>query len=88
MKRLFRSVGEGTGKSIDLDEHDLYYRQLILWDRNQKRIAGGYRMGLGDEIFERYGAAGFYINTVFKIKPGFYPIMKSSVELGRSYITP
>ncbi len=84
----FRVVGEGTGKARDLDEYDLYYRQLILWDREAKQIAGGYRMGVGDEIFERYGAAGFYISSLFKIKEGFHPYMKKSVELGRSFIVP
>ncbi len=84
----FRVVGEGTGKARDLDEYDLYYRQLILWDRESKQIAGGYRMGIGDEIFERYGAAGFYISSLFKIKDGFHPYMKKSVELGRSFIVP
>ncbi|MBI5916559.1 MAG: GNAT family N-acetyltransferase [Bacteroidetes bacterium] len=84
----FRTIGEGTGKPCDLDEYDLYYRQLILWDREAKQIVGGYRMGIGDEIFERYGAAGFYISSLFKIKEGFYPTMQKSVELGRSYIVP
>lgn len=84
----FREVGEGSGKAKDLDEYDLYYRQFILWDREAKRIAGGYRMGLGDEIFERYGAAGFYISSLFRIKEGFYPTMQKSVELGRSYVVP
>jgi putative hemolysin len=84
----FREVGEGTGKSLDLDEYDLYYRQLILWDRDAQQVAGGYRMGLGDEIFRRYGASGFYISAMFKIKEGFHPTMQQSVELGRSYIVP
>ncbi|MBC7775876.1 MAG: GNAT family N-acetyltransferase, partial [Phycisphaerae bacterium] len=42
----FRAAGEGTGKARDMDEHDLYYLQLIIWDREQKQIAGGYRLGL------------------------------------------
>lgn len=84
----FRAVGEGTGKARDLDEYDLYYHQLIIWDREAKRVAGGYRMGKGDEIFERFGAGGFYVSSLFRIKPGFYPIMQQSVELGRSYIIP
>ena len=45
-------------------------------------------MGLGQEIFNRYGAKGFYISSLFKIKKGFHPTMKVSVELGRSYIVP
>jgi len=82
----FRQVGEGTGKNLDLDEFDLYYRQLIIWDRVAKKIVGGYRLGLGDEIFSSYGVQGFYIHSLFKIKKGFYPIMQQSVELGRSYV--
>ena len=84
----FRTVGEGTGKSKDLHEYDVFYRQLILWDREAQRIAGGYRMGVGEEIYERYGAKGFYISSLFKIEERFYPVMQKSVELGRSYIVP
>ncbi len=82
----FREVNEGTGYSRDLDEYDLYYQQLIIWDRKAKKIVGGYRLGLGDEIFNRFGVEGFYINSLFKIEKGFYPIMKDAVELGRSYV--
>ncbi|MEZ4948552.1 MAG: GNAT family N-acyltransferase [Saprospiraceae bacterium] len=84
----FREVGEGTGKSKDLDEFDLYYLQLIIWDREAKRIAGGYRLGKGDEIFANLGIEGFYINSLFKIEEGFYPVIRQSIELGRSYIVP
>ncbi len=83
----FRAAGEGTGKARDMDEHDLYYLQLIIWDREKKQIAGGYRLGLGDRIFERFGVNGFYTNTLFKMKPGFFPILQQSVELGRTYVT-
>lgn len=84
----FREVDEGTGRPYDTDEYDLYYRQLILWDREAGKIVGGYRMGLGEEIFSRYGANGFYISSLFKIKQGFHPTMQQSVELGRSYVVP
>ncbi len=84
----FRAIGEGTGKAVDLDEYDYYYRQLILWDREAGQIAGGYRIGLGKEIFDRYGADGFYISSLFKIDAGFHPTMQASIELGRSYIVP
>ncbi len=84
----FRKVGEGTGKERDIDEYDLYYYQLIIWDREAQRIVGGYRMGPGDEIFTKYGVQGFYIHSLFRIKPGFYPFLRQSVELGRSYVVP
>lgn len=82
----FRSVGEGTGRSCDIDDFDEYYRQLIIWDKKEARIAGGYRLGCGDEIFARYGVRGFYISSLFKIREGFFPILGRALELGRSYI--
>ncbi|MBV6438787.1 MAG: hypothetical protein EPGJADBJ_00415 [Saprospiraceae bacterium] len=84
----FRAAGEGTGKPRDLDEYDLYYLQLVIWDRDEKKIAGGYRLGQGDMIFRRFGVNGFYTHSLFKMKPGFYPILQEAVELGRSYVTP
>lgn len=84
----FRQAGEGTGQPRDLDEYDLYYLQLIIWDREARRIAGGYRLGLGDRIFKRFGVNGFYTSSLFKLKPGFFPVLSQAVELGRSYIVP
>lgn len=82
----FREVGEGTGRKIDLDEFDLHYKQLILWDVQNKRIAGGYRMGLGDQIMHSRGVKGFYTQTLFKIDKPLYPLLTQSVELGRSFV--
>ncbi|MBL7798040.1 MAG: GNAT family N-acetyltransferase [Saprospiraceae bacterium] len=84
----FRAVGEGTGKPRDMDEFDLYYLQLVIWDRVARRIVGGYRLGLGDRIFRRFGINGFYTSNLFKMKTGFYPILQEAVELGRSYVAP
>lgn len=84
----FRATGEGTGQSRDLDAYDMYYLQLIIWDREARRIAGGYRLGQGDHIFKRFGVNGFYTTSLFKMKEGFYPVLRQAVELGRSYIIP
>lgn len=82
----FRAVGEGTNRSIDLDEYDLYYNHLILWDKEAKKIAGAYRVGDGHEIMRRYGAKGFYLTSLFKISPRLNPMLSESLELGRSFI--
>lgn len=82
----FREVGEGTNKSTDIDEYDLYYNQLFIWDTDAGRIVGAYRIGKGREIADIYGLKGFYISSLFRIKKGFMPIMKESLELGRSFI--
>ena len=83
----FREVGEGTNKSTDIDEFDFYYNQLFIWDGNTKKIVGSYRIGKGKEILALYGIKGFYINSLFKLKKQFAPVMSESLELGRSFIT-
>ncbi len=82
----FRDVGEGTNRKIDIDEFDLYYNQLFIWDEEAKAIVGAYRAGKGKEIINRYGKKGFYIESLFKIGNGFTPILEQSIELGRSFI--
>ncbi|OFX83944.1 MAG: hemolysin [Bacteroidetes bacterium GWF2_33_16] len=82
----FREVGEGTNRSIDIDEYDFYYNQLIVWDDEEKRIVGAYRLGKGKDIIAQYGISGFYINSLFKIKKNFGPYLNESIELGRSFI--
>jgi putative hemolysin len=82
----FREVGEGTNKSIDIDEFDLYFNQLIVWDNSAEKIAGAYRVGKGNEIMSQFGIKGFYIQTLFNIEKPFYPIMHEALELGRSFI--
>lgn len=83
----FRMVGEGTGKSIDVDEYDLYYHHLVIWDTDDNKIVGAYRIGKGKEIINLYGVKGFYINSLFRMKKGFTPVLSDSLELGRSFIT-
>lgn len=82
----FRAVGEGTNRSIDLDEFDLYYYHLFIWDNDANRIVGAYRVGKGKDIIDRYGVKGFYINTLFKIRKPMMPVLYESIELGRSFI--
>lgn len=82
----FREVGEGSNKSIDLDEYDIYYNHLFIWDTETKMVVGAYRIGLGDEIFYSLGKKGFYTATLFKIKSQFTPVLKRSLELGRSWV--
>ncbi len=84
----FREVLEGSNKPRDLDEYDLYYDQLIIWDKTAQQIVGGYRIGRGDFIYQSYGVKGFYIGSLFKFAKPFHPILKESIELGRAYIVP
>ncbi|MFP5078800.1 lysophospholipid acyltransferase family protein [Pedobacter sp. JCM 36344] len=82
----FREVGEGTNKKIDLDNYDIYYSHLFIWDKDLQNIVGAYRIGKGDEILDTMGRRGFYLSELFKIKEPFYPILRKGIELGRSWI--
>lgn len=83
----FRDVGEGTNKPIDLDKYDKYYYHLILWDNVAKELVGAYRMGLGKDIFKKYGIDGFYVHSLFRIEPELFPMMENTIELGRAFIS-
>lgn len=82
----FRAVGEGTNLAMDVDEYDLYYHQLILWDKEAQEIAGGYRIGKGNDILSKFGIGGFYTHSLFKMGRNFKPILEQTIELGRSYV--
>ena len=82
----FRHIGEGTNKSIDLDKFDKYYHHLLLWDREANILVGAYRMGLGKEIYKKYGISGFYIHTLFRFEPELYTMMRKTIEMGRAFI--
>jgi hypothetical protein len=82
----FREVGEGTNMGIDVDEYDLYYHQLFIWDVEAHKIVGAYRVGKGNEILAEYGLKGFYLQSLFRMSKKFQPILHESLELGRSFI--
>lgn len=84
----FRKVGEGTGKNLDMDTYDLYYKHIVLWNPEELDIIGSYRLGECKEIVEKYGKKGLYNYEQFEIKEGFDAILNESIEAGRSFIQP
>lgn len=82
----FREVGEGTNESIDIDKYDKYYHHMFLWDEEAQKIAGAYRMGLGSEIYPKYGIGGFYLHELFRFEPELFDMMNKSIEMGRAFI--
>ncbi|MDT0643170.1 lysophospholipid acyltransferase family protein [Zunongwangia sp. F363] len=82
----FRAIGEGTNNPTDLDSFDDYYYHLFLWDNEARKIAGAYRMGMGAEIFKKYGIAGFYLQDLFRFEPELHKMMSESIEMGRAFV--
>ena len=85
-EEAFRFIGEGTGKSLDTDEFDRYYKHLILWDNKKQQVAGAYRLGFGNEIMRDKGFKGFYVSTLFGFEDSFGPTLEKTIELGRSFV--
>jgi len=82
----FRAEGEGTQQPTDLDGYDEYYRHLFLYDRAAGRLVGAYRVGLGRSILRQNGRRGFYLHSLFRLKKELNPLLRQSLELGRSFI--
>ena len=87
-EHTFRLSGEGTGKSIDTDLYDNYYLHLFVWDKQEQCIVGAYRLGLADEIVQKYGVQGLYTHTLFRYNRQLIRKLAPAIELGRSFIRP
>lgn len=85
-EEAFRSIGEGTGKRLDTDAFDTYYKHLILWDNKRQQVAGAYRLGFGDEIVRDKGLKGFYVSTLFDFDDTVTDTLCKTIELGRSFV--
>ncbi|BFI97212.1 MAG: GNAT family N-acetyltransferase [Rhodanobacter sp.] len=84
----FREVGEGTGRSRDLDTYDASYDHILVWDAQVGRIAGAYRVMRGAEALARTGLAGLYTASLFRYADEAVPRLAAGLELGRSFVVP
>ncbi|MBE9483797.1 MAG: GNAT family N-acetyltransferase [Bacteroidetes bacterium] len=87
----FRDAGGGTGKAIDIDQYDtdeVPFKQLIVWDPNEREIIGGYRFIHGKDISIRDdGSLRTPTGKLFNISEKFIKeYMPVTVELGRSFV--
>jgi putative hemolysin len=84
----FRRVGEGTGKSRDLDRFDRYYWHVLLWNGNKRELVGAYRAGNTAEIVLERGVDGLYTSTLFRYDARIFERLGPALELGRSFVRP
>ena len=84
----FRAAGEGTGRPSDLDHFDRDYKHLLLWSKQNRELAGAYRLGLTSEILSRRGPQGLYTNTLFRYDAKVFDRLGPALELGRSFVRP
>jgi len=84
----FRAAGQGGGAAVDVTLEDDYYHQVILWDREQSRLVGAYRLGLTEEVIRERGHEALYLSHVFHMDPAFFEKIGPAVELTRSFVHP
>jgi hypothetical protein len=87
----FRDAGGGTGKSLDIDKYDTDenpFKQLIVWDPDEREIIGGYRFMHGKEIkINDDGSLHTPTGKLFNISQKFIDeYLPVTVELGRSFV--
>jgi Acetyltransferase (GNAT) domain len=88
----FRAAGGGTGKDCDLDELDLSehpYKQLIVWDPDDRALVGGYRYIMCKDAPIVNGVPELATTEIFNFTEAFLQnYYKATIELGRSFVTP
>lgn len=88
----FRAAGGGTGKELDIDEYDTAdapYRQLVVWNADDKEITGGYRYIKCKEAPFKNGIVQLATTELFTFSEKFNKeYLPFTIELGRSFIQP
>ncbi len=84
----FREAGGGSGLAMDLDDEDFAkdgYKQLIVWDPENKMIVGGYRFIVSRSENPSHFSTEHYFQFTDKFRKEYLPY---TIELGRSFVHP
>jgi putative hemolysin len=84
----FRAVGEGTGKSFDLDDFDPHYHHLFVWHEASSEIVGAYRLAFTHDLIAARGVESLYTHSLFEFDVSLFERLGPSLEMGRSFVHP
>lgn len=89
----FRASGGGTGEGLDIDEFDTMedpYRQLIVWNEEEREIMGGYRFLHGSDMkLDAQGQPLAVTSHMFRFSPKFIrEYLPKTIDLGRAFVQP
>ncbi|MBK8980423.1 MAG: lysophospholipid acyltransferase family protein [Planctomycetes bacterium] len=85
-EETFREVGEGTGRSTDLDRYDDDYLHLFVWRPEERVVVGAYRLGCVDALLKKGGQGALYTTSLFEFDPEFLDHVRNGLEVGRSFV--
>lgn len=87
----FRHIDAGTGKSLDMDNFDPHFDQLVIWDPKRHEIAGGYRtqtlLKLYDVAYNKecFSPLSTYFHLNKRFMEKYFPY---TAEFGRAFVQP
>jgi hypothetical protein len=88
----FRAAGGGTGKEVDIDDYDIAeapYKQLIVWNPEDKEIIGGYRFIKCCDAPVKNEIVQLATTELFEFSKNFLNnYVPYTIELGRSFVQP
>jgi putative hemolysin len=82
----YRSIGEGTGRELDLDRFDNRYLHLFVWQRARREVVGAYRIARTDRIVAGAGVEALYTRSLFEYDRRLIERLSPALELGRSFV--
>jgi hypothetical protein len=88
----FRHSGGGTGEELDVDHYDtdvVCYEQLIVYNREDQEIIGGYRFIEMQKALSMDGKIAVSTAAYFDFSEKFVAeYIPKTIELGRSWVQP
>ena len=82
----FKEAGRGTGKKVDVDQFDLYYMHILIWNKERQEIAGACRIGQVDIVLKRYGREGLYTGRLAAFMPTFVRHEAHTLEISKVFV--
>lgn len=87
-EEAFRALGEGRGRSRDMDRYDARYEHLLLVDDKRQILAGAYRACLTrPDAANSYDKKNLYSASLFRFDPEFFRQCGNALELGRAFVS-
>jgi hypothetical protein len=76
-----------AARDVDLDEFDLYYLHILLWNKQKEEIAGGCRIGQTDDIARRFGPnRRLYTSQALNYSHAFLQSTGPAIEVSKVFI--
>lgn len=84
----YSKLGQGPeGEELDIDEFDVFYNHIIVWDDEEGEIVGSYRIAKMQDLFDENGRFMSYSTVNFKHSNEFLE-SEEYLEIARSFIQP